>query len=49
MERKNKARAQTGFYLALVAVILVMANVVSFGAYKRIDMTKSERFTRSSL
>ncbi|MBK9265078.1 MAG: GldG family protein [Polyangiaceae bacterium] len=47
MERKNKARAQTGFYLALVAVILVMANVISFGAYKRFDMTKSERFTLS--
>jgi len=47
MERKNKARAQTGVYLLLVAVILVMANVVSFGFYHRYDMTKSERFTLS--
>lgn len=47
MERKTKARAQTSVYLLLVAVILVMANVISFGAYKRIDMTKSERFTLS--
>lgn len=47
MERKNKARAETSVYLLLVAVILVMANVVSFGLYKRFDMTKSERFTLS--
>ncbi len=47
MERKNKARAETSVYLLLVAVILVMANVVSFGFYKRFDMTKSERFTLS--
>ena len=47
MERKTKARAQTSVYLLLVAVILVMANVISVGAYKRFDMTKSERFTLS--
>ena len=47
MERKTKARAETSVYLLLVAVILVIANVISFGAYKRIDMTKSERFTLS--
>ncbi len=47
MERKTKAKAQTGFYLLLVAAILVVANVISFGAYKRFDMTKSERFTLS--
>ncbi|HRI72798.1 MAG TPA: GldG family protein, partial [Polyangium sp.] len=47
MERKTKARAETSVYLLLVAVILVMANVVSFGFYKRFDMTKSERFTLS--
>jgi hypothetical protein len=47
MERKTKARAQTGVYLLLVAAILVVANVISFGAYKRFDMTKNERFTLS--
>jgi hypothetical protein len=47
MDRKAKARAETGIYLLLVAAVLVVANVLSLGAYKRIDMTKSERFTLS--
>ncbi len=47
MERKIKAATQTGLYLLLVAAILVVANVISFGAYKRFDWTKSERFTLS--
>ena len=47
MERKAKAATQTGIYLAVVAAILVVANVISFGAYKRFDMTKNERFTLS--
>src|SRR5690349_20476931 len=47
MERKVKAATQTGIYLLLVAAILVVANVISFGVYKRFDMTKNERFTLS--
>jgi ABC-type uncharacterized transport system len=47
MERKTKARAQTGIYLAIVAIILVFANVISYSAYKRVDMTKNERFSLS--
>lgn len=47
MERKAKARAQTGAYLAIVAAILVVANIISFSVYKRFDMTKNERFTLS--
>jgi ABC-type uncharacterized transport system involved in gliding motility auxiliary subunit len=47
MERKAKAATETGIYLTIVAAILVVANVISFGAYKRVDMTKAERFTLS--
>ena len=47
MERRTKAATQTGIYLLIVAAILVVANVISFGAYKRIDMTKNERFSLS--
>src|SRR4051812_4115790 len=47
MERKNKARAETGIYLLIVAAILVVANVISYSAYKRVDMTKNERFSLS--
>jgi hypothetical protein len=47
MDRKAKARAETGIYLLLVAAVLVVANLLSLGAYKRIDMTKAERFTLS--
>lgn len=47
MERKAKAATQTGVYLAIVAAILVIANVISYNTYKRFDMTKSERFTLS--
>src|SRR5437868_12322692 len=47
MERKLRAATETGVYLLIVAGILVVANVISYTAYKRIDMTKSERFTLS--
>src|SRR4051794_9272151 len=47
MERKTKAATQTGIYLLIVAAILVIANVISFSAYKRVDMTKNERFSLS--
>lgn len=47
MERKTKAATQTGIYLAIVAIILVVANVISFSVYKRADLTKNERFSLS--
>ena len=47
MERKTKAATQTGIYLAIVAIILVVANVISFSVYKRFDWTKNERFSLS--
>lgn len=47
MERKTKAATATGIYLVVIAAILVVANVISFSAYKRVDMTKNERFSLS--
>jgi len=47
MERKAKAKAQTGVYLLIVAAILVVANVISYSAYKRFDTTSNERFSLS--
>ena len=47
MERKTRAATQTGIYLVIVAAILVVANILSFSAYKRFDLTKNERFTLS--
>src|ERR1700678_3899499 len=47
MERKNKARAETGIYLVIVAAVLVLANLISFRFYKRFDTTKNERYSLS--
>jgi ABC-type uncharacterized transport system involved in gliding motility auxiliary subunit len=46
-DRKRKVAAQTGLYLTVVAAIVVIANLLSSGAYKRWDVTKSERYTLS--
>lgn len=46
-QQRRKAAAQTGFYLIVIAAIAVMANVLSAGAYKRIDVTRNERYTLS--
>jgi gliding motility-associatede transport system auxiliary component len=46
-EHRRKAAAQTGLYLLVVLAIIVVANVLSAGAYKRIDTTKNERYTLS--
>ena len=46
-QEKRKAAAQTGLYLAVIAAIVVVANLLSAGAYKRIDTTGTERFTLS--
>ncbi|MBK8257505.1 MAG: GldG family protein [Polyangiaceae bacterium] len=47
MERKTRAATFSGVFLLVVAGIVVFANVLSFGAYKRFDVTKNERFTLS--
>ncbi len=44
---KRKAAAQTGIYLTVITAIVVLANLLSAGAYKRIDTTSTERFTLS--
>ncbi len=46
-DKKRKAAAQTGIYLLVLAAIMVFANVLSAGAYKRVDVTKNERYTLS--
>ncbi len=48
MERKAKAATESGALLLIIAGILVAVNALSaLGGYKRIDTTKSERFTLS--
>jgi ABC-type uncharacterized transport system involved in gliding motility auxiliary subunit len=48
MERKNKAAAESGVLLLVIAGILVAVNALSaFGGYKRIDTTKAEKYTLS--
>jgi ABC-type uncharacterized transport system involved in gliding motility auxiliary subunit len=46
-EHRRKAAAQTGLYLVVVAGIVVVINLLSAGAYTRIDTTKNERYTLS--
>lgn len=45
--QKRTAAAQTGLYLIVVTAIVVVANLLSAGAYVRKDMTKNDRFTLS--
>jgi len=47
MERKQRAASLSGIYLAVVAVAIVLVNIISWSANKRIDVTKNERFTLS--
>ena len=53
MERKTKAATQTGLYLVIMLGIVVVVNVLSHGcgsirgAYTRVDVTRTERFTLS--
>jgi ABC-type uncharacterized transport system involved in gliding motility auxiliary subunit len=47
MQRKSKARVETGIYLLVVAAILVVGNLISMRFYKRYDITKNERFSLS--
>ena len=46
-KQKRKVAAQTGLYLVVVAGIVVVANILSAGAYSRSDWTRNERFTLS--
>jgi ABC-type uncharacterized transport system involved in gliding motility auxiliary subunit len=46
-EHRRKAAAQTGLYLVVVAGIVVFINLLSAGAYTRVDTTKNERYTLS--
>ncbi len=48
MEKRQKAAAESGVLLIVVAAILVAMNALSaLGGYKRVDTTKTERFTLS--
>src|SRR3954463_11262865 len=47
-EHRRKAAAQTGLYVAVIAAIAVVANVLGAKAYKRWDATKNERYTLSA-
>ena len=46
-ERKRSVATQTGLYLLVVAAIAVAVNVLSAGAYSRVDTTYSKRYTLS--
>ncbi|HEX2875365.1 MAG TPA: GldG family protein [Polyangiaceae bacterium] len=46
-DQKTKAATQTGLYLAVIIAIAVVANMLSFKAYTRLDTTRNERYTLS--
>ncbi|HEY6562574.1 MAG TPA: Gldg family protein [Polyangiaceae bacterium] len=46
-EHKRKVATQTGLYLAVIAAIIVVVNVLAAGVYGRKDVTKNERYTLS--
>ncbi len=45
--RGAKLAAQTGSYLVVIAAIAILANILSAGAYRRMDVTRNERYTLS--
>jgi len=47
MERRARTAAQTGIFLVIVAAVLVIANVISYRNFARIDTTPEDRFTLS--
>ncbi len=47
MEKKTRAVTESGIYLAIVAAALVVGNVISYSTFKRVDVTRNERFTLS--
>ncbi len=46
-DQKRKAATQTGLYVLVIIAIAVVANMLSFKAYSRLDTTRSERYTLS--
>lgn len=46
-DRRRKVATQTGLYLVVVTAIVVVANMLSAGAYVRSDQTKTQRYTLS--
>ena len=46
-DQKRKAATQTGLYLLVIVAIAVVANMLSFKAYTRMDWTRNERYTLS--
>lgn len=47
MEKKARAVTESSVYLAVIAAILVVVNVLSYSIHKQFDTTKNERFTLS--
>lgn len=47
VEHRRKVAAQTGFYLLVLAAIVVVINLLSSNLSKRWDVTKAERYTLS--
>jgi len=46
-DRKRTVAAQTTLYLLVLAAIAVGANIFAAGLYRRVDVTKAERYTLS--
>ncbi len=46
-ERKRSVATQTGLYLVVVSAIAIAVNVLSAGAYGRVDTTYAKRYTLS--
>jgi ABC-type uncharacterized transport system involved in gliding motility auxiliary subunit len=46
-DHKRKAATQTGLYVLVIIAIAVVANMLSFKAYTRVDTTRNERYTLS--
>jgi ABC-type uncharacterized transport system involved in gliding motility auxiliary subunit len=47
-ERKRSVATQTGLYIVVISAIAIVINVLSSGAYGRIDTTYSKRYTLSA-
>ena len=47
-ERKRSVATQTGLYIVVISAIAIVINVLSSGAYGRVDTTYSKRYTLST-
>jgi len=47
-ERKRSVATQTGLYVLVITAIAIVVNVLSSGAYGRVDTTYSKRYTLSA-